>query len=97
MSLGIDKRELAIIKKCPDCNKNNLIIYTDGACHCGYCLMGGMINAKKYRHFLKDKEIIEKVNNEYVFNTMLCKRCEGIIEEYPCRWCKYCGGNCPEC
>lgn len=92
-----DTRVIATIKKCPDCQNNNLIIYTNGTIHCGNCLMGGMLPAKKYRHLLSDDEVIEKVDNKYVFNTILCKMCEAIIQEYPCKWCKYCGGNCSEC
>ena len=69
MSAEVETREVATIKKCPDCRHNNLIIYTNGTVHCGNCLMGGMLSVKKYRNLLTDKEIIENVNNEYVFKT----------------------------
>ena len=75
MSFGEDTRKIAVIKKCPDCGKNNLIIYTNGTVHCGNCLMGGMLPAKKYKHLLADKEIIEKVKNEYVFKGNPSRAC----------------------
>ena len=63
-----DTREIAVFRKCPDCGFSNMRVFTNGGYSCGACCGAGLINTFTHKHLLKDKEIIKKVKNDYVFS-----------------------------
>lgn len=89
MSYGPSNKKYIATRKCPECGKDNLLIYDNGTYHCGNCGAAGLLSAKGVRHYAKDPAIRAKLTNEYVLLDFIdCPKCGAVIAEQPCEFCR---------